>query len=190
LARPAGLTAPLSATSLAMVQLTGPTLLPRLVGRRVRKAHDKILLFSVGRRTTIVCFPMSALFFVIAVFCFVSSVHAADLIRLPGQATSPASGAKNKNASSAGNEVNFAGWLVLNGASFQNAEFPELSNVLQQRYGPAGAASDSKVTPLPFEPFEVRPTGDIARGYAICPSKALCGDRVGAIMPFILGAPQ
>jgi hypothetical protein len=108
--------------------------------------------------------------------------EASELVRLPHFATSSMKTAKGEAAK----DASLAGWLVLNGASFRNAEFPELAQILQQGDKRAGGSAASETTPLPFEPFELRPTGGIARGFAICPSKALCGDLLGSIAPFNL----
>ncbi|SHM40630.1 hypothetical protein [Bradyrhizobium lablabi] len=119
----------------------------------------------------------------------VSSASAEDLIRLPKQATGPVLGiVDGGKIGPTGKETNLEGWLVLNGASFQNAEYLELAENLREVYARANGyvPPDPDVTPLANEPHETKPTGEIVRGIAICPLRALCGGIVGTLMPFNL----
>ena len=87
-----------------------------------------------------------------------------------------------------GKETNLAGWLVLNGASFPNSEFPDLARQLRETYAKANGyvPPDPDMTPLPNQPHESKSNGEVVRGFAICPSRALCGDLTGTFMPFNL----
>jgi hypothetical protein len=86
-----------------------------------------------------------------------------------------------------GRESNLGGWLVLNGASFRNAEYPELAKQLRENYAKTNGyvPPDPNMTPLTKEPLQSKPTGEVVRGFAICPSPAICG-LTGTIMPFNL----
>jgi hypothetical protein len=110
------------------------------------------------------------------------------LIRLPKQATSPDVGYKKGAFGPTGHERSLAGWLVLNGARFRNADFPELAQTLIESYRQQGYVLRGKeFTPLPAEPIEKDSHGEAVKGLAICPSSALCG-LVGDVMPFNLDA--
>src|SRR5712664_2459247 len=99
------------------------------------------------------------------------------LIRLTHQAMSPLIGLKKGAIGPMGREVNLPGWLVLNGARFRNSEYPVLAKTLAENYAQQGYTSpDSDFTQLPIEPSEQAPHGQIVKGFAICPSPALCGD--------------
>jgi hypothetical protein len=87
-----------------------------------------------------------------------------------------------------GRETRLAGWLVLNGARFRNKIYPELAQILAENYAQHGFVSaDKEFTQLPAEQFEAKSDGEIVRGFAICPSKAVC-ELPGIIMPFNLDA--
>jgi hypothetical protein len=113
-----------------------------------------------------------------------------SLIRLPKQATSPSIGIKKGGViGPMGKEMHLGGWLVLNGARFRNSEYPELAKTLAENYAQQGYTSkDPDFTQLPAEQSEADPHGQIVRGFAICPSPALCGDLTGSIMPFDLNS--
>jgi hypothetical protein len=85
-------------------------------------------------------------------------------------------------------EANLAGGLVLNGARFQNSEYPELAKMLAENYAQQGFKSpDPNFTVLAPFPAEMDSHGNVVRGSAICPSRAIC-DLVGAVMPFDLNS--
>jgi hypothetical protein len=85
--------------------------------------------------------------------------------------------------------MNVGGWLVLNGAVFLNSEYPDLAATLREAYASTGyTPPDPDRTMLVNEPHQTKPNGEIVRGAAICPSRALCGDYVGTIQPFDLDA--
>jgi hypothetical protein len=111
------------------------------------------------------------------------------LIRLTNQATTPkmkytAGGLKPYG------EKNLSGWLVLNGARFRNSEYPDLSKHLLETYAAEHQAnnSDAEFTQLPGGATEADPHGQIIKGWAICPTKALCGDLIGELAQFNLDA--
>jgi hypothetical protein len=138
---------------------------------------------------------MKAQHLIIAGFVFLGTpvlallAQEAALTKLPRNATSPAMGYKNGGFGPMGKEMNPGGWLVLNGARFRNVEFPILANTLKENYSRQGYVSDdSEFTQLPAEQSESKPGGEIVRGFAICPSPAICGDLTGTIMPFDLDA--
>jgi hypothetical protein len=90
---------------------------------------------------------------------------------------------------SSGKEANLGGWLVLNGARFANSEYPDLAKVLRENYAQQGfQVTDPIFTQLPAEQSATDTHGRIVRGVAICPSKSICGDLVGTLMPFGLDA--
>jgi hypothetical protein len=128
-----------------------------------------------------------------ALLLFVATTSLAQepppLIRLPKQVTSPFMGFKGGVIGPTGKEQNLGGWLVLNGARFRNSEYPELARTLAENYAQQGYTSkDRDFTQLPAEQSEADPHGQIVRGLAICPSRTLCGDLTGAIMPFDLNS--
>jgi hypothetical protein len=112
------------------------------------------------------------------------------LIRLTNQAMSPYIGVKKGgDIGPMGKEANLQGWLVLNGARFRNSEYPVLAKTLAENYARQGfKLLDPDFTQLPVEPSEADSRGQIVKGFAICPSPALCGDLTGAIMPFNLNS--
>jgi hypothetical protein len=112
-------------------------------------------------------------------FSCVSNVSAEELIRLTRQATSPQMGYTKGGFGSMGTEKNLAGWLVLNGASFKNSECPELAKTLRETYAQTNGyvPPDPETTPLTNAPHESKPTGEIVRGFAICPTPAICRAR-------------
>lgn len=111
------------------------------------------------------------------------------LIRLTKQATSPQMRHVQGRLRS-DRETNLAGWLVLNGARFRNAEYPALAKHLVETYAARGIASlsDAEFTQLPYEPNESDSHGQVVRGMAICPAPVLCGDLIGILAPFNLEA--
>jgi hypothetical protein len=113
----------------------------------------------------------------------------APLVRLPKSATTPNIAFKKGGLRETGKEMNLGGWLVLNGARFRNVEFPVLANILRENYARQGHVSnDSEFTQLPAKQIVTNPAGQIVRGFAICPSPAICGDLTGTFMPFNLDA--
>jgi hypothetical protein len=130
---------------------------------------------------------------VTALFLFSGSQSNAQqeppLIRLTKQALSPQMRATARGITS-DRENNLTGWLVLNGARFRNSEYPALAKSLAETYAQQGLASnsDADFTELPFQPSEADPHGQIVRGWAICPTPALCGDLVGSLAAFDLDA--
>ena len=110
--------------------------------------------------------------------------QAQELIRLPKEATSPQLAGRAD-----GTGKNIAGWLVLNGATIRNVEYPELAKLLRENYQLQGKTlADTETTPLPKDAYESRSSGEIVRGYAICPSTAICGALPGEITAFDLDA--
>ncbi|WP_439925610.1 hypothetical protein [Nitrobacter sp. JJSN] len=78
---------------------------------------------------------------------------------------------------------------MLNGATFKNSDYPDLARVLATVYAQNDYKSlDTENTILRNEPHEMKPSGEVVRGLAVCPSKAICGDLVGTIQPFNLDA--
>ena len=69
-----------------------------------------------------------------------------ELIRLPKQATSPQFGVRpGATIGPAGRE-----WLVLNGATFPNKEYPDLARTLRENYAQQNyTLPNLDVTPLP-----------------------------------------
>src|SRR6185437_14298285 len=113
------------------------------------------------------------------------------LVRLPAQATSPHIGIKKGGViGSMGKEASLKDWLVLNGARFANSEYPDLAKIVAENYAQQGYSKspDPNFTQLPVEPFEADYRGEIIRGMAICPTRAICGDLVGSLMPFNLNS--
>ena len=95
--------------------------------------------------------------------------------------TSPILGFSKKGIGETGRDLNLGGWLVLNGAAFKNADYPDLATALAEADAERGYKSpEPDYTDLPNEPHEAKPSGEVVRGFAICPSKALCEDHVGA----------
>jgi len=126
---------------------------------------------------------------ILAFLCLASPVLAQEpkLIALPQHATSPFLGYRSGKFREMGKEANIGGWLVLNGARFRNSEFPELAKIHSQGYARQGfVATDPELTQLPLEPYDSKPDGQVVRGFAICPSRAICGDLIGSRMPFNL----
>lgn len=89
-----------------------------------------------------------------------------------------------------GREQNLGGWMVLNGARFRNAEFPELAKILGENYKATNGyvSPDPDFTQLTADAFELAPNGDVVRGVAICPTRTICGDLVGMLAPFNLNS--
>jgi hypothetical protein len=115
--------------------------------------------------------------------------QAEELIRLPKQATSPQLGVRAGGIGPVGTQRKIAGWLVLNGATIRNVEYPELAKLLRENYQLQGRTlPDTETTPLPKEAYEAKSSGEIVRGYAICPSTAICGALPGEITAFDLDA--
>lgn len=114
--------------------------------------------------------------------------RAPELVRLPKQATSPQLGMRpGGNIGPTGRESNLTGWLVLNGATFPNEEFPDLARTLRENYAKQGySAPTSNVTQLPNMGVRTSSSGGIVGGMAICPSREICGGLVGVLAPFDL----
>lgn len=124
-------------------------------------------------------------------FALAPSLHAqeATLTRLPKEARSPFLAFKNSVLGSSSNDANLAGWLVLNGARFANSEYPDLARAMREIYQRQGVqVSDPDFTRLPAEKIATDLDGRAVQGVAICPSRLICGDLVGTIMPFKLDA--
>lgn len=118
-----------------------------------------------------------------------ASAQTAKLTALPKNASSPWLMFKNDGVRQSGKEASLSGWLILNGATFPNADFPDLAKVLRKNYARTGyVPPHPDTTVLPNEPHETKANGEIARGMAICPTRMICGDLVGTLMPFDLDA--
>ena len=91
-----------------------------------------------------------------------------ELIRLPKQATSPQFGVRpGGTIGPVGRESNLAGWLVLNGATFPNKEYPDLARTLREDYAQQNyTLPNLDVTPLPDMGVKARPSGEIVGGMA------------------------
>jgi hypothetical protein len=127
----------------------------------------------------------------VPLFALAPSLHAqeAPLTRLPKEVTSPFLAFKSAAMGSSNNDANLAGWLVLNGARFANSEYPDLAKALREMYERQGVrVTDADFTQLPTEKNATDAHGRTVQGVAICPSRPICGDLVGTIMPFNLDA--
>lgn len=117
------------------------------------------------------------------------AADAPKLTSLTSNALLPHTGYKDGQMAPMGSDATFAGWLVLNGAKFRNSDYPELAKTLRQHYRKNGLAPpDPDFTALPTRVFEKDVNGEPIRGIAICPSRRLCGDLVGALLPFDLNS--
>jgi hypothetical protein len=115
--------------------------------------------------------------------------NAPALIRLPKQASSPVMGYRAGKFAPMGREASLAGWLVLNGASFPNEEYPVLAKQLREVYAREGfVVNDRDSTPLQNHGVTMNAKGEVVSGLAICPSPALCGDLTGTFAPFNLNS--
>jgi hypothetical protein len=131
----------------------------------------------------------AAIGFIAILWTGVASAQEPPLIRLPKAATAGMLAFKKGGLAETGKEMHLGGWLVLNGARFQNAEFPVLANALRENYARQGRVfNDAEFTQLPAQPSLTNPAGQIVRGVAICPSPVICGDMTGSLMPFNLDA--
>jgi hypothetical protein len=118
-----------------------------------------------------------------------SAQNEPPLIHLTKQALSPSLTYKKDTPRPLRTERNLEGWLVLNGARFRNSEYPQLAKNLAENHAQRGHTSrDRDFTQLPLVPSEPDSHGEIMRGFAICPSRALCGDTVGDITAFDLSS--
>jgi len=127
----------------------------------------------------------------VPLFALAPSLHAqeAPLTRLPKDVTSPFLAFKSTALGSTNEDANLAGWLVLNGARFANSEYPDLARALREMYERQGVhVTDPDFTQLPTEKNATDGHGRTVQGVAICPSRSICGDLVGTIMPFNLDA--
>jgi hypothetical protein len=129
-----------------------------------------------------------------SLFVFLTAAGAAfaeqnspPLIHLPKQASSPVMGYKAGTFGPMGRESNLGGWLVLNGASFPNKEYPVLAKQLREVYARGGfVVNDPDFTPLRNHGVKMNAAGRVVSGVAICPSPELCGDLTGTFAPFDL----